>query len=140
MVSSLSSSVTLGFYYCGLWFVIFDSRWARLNPQRAAYIHQKWAYEVGGALVVGVPDYSIVTNILRRRKATCNEINLPRPGRPLPGLGRKSCGMDSPLAGGRIARKLHMDGLLTLARLAFSCVVRSRCYRCPMLPFVVQED
>lgn len=99
MVSSLSSSVTPGFYYCGLWFVIFDSRWARLNPQRAAYIHQKWAYEVGGALVVGVPDYSIVTNILRRRKATCNEINLPRPGRPLPGLGRKSCGMDSPLAG-----------------------------------------
>lgn len=31
MVSSLSSSVTPGFYYCGLWFVIFDSRWARLN-------------------------------------------------------------------------------------------------------------
>lgn len=33
---------------------------------------------------------------------------------PFAGLGRKSCEMGNPLAGGRIARKLHMDILLAI--------------------------
>lgn len=41
MVSSLSLSITPCFYYCGLWFVIFDPRWARLNHQRAAYMYRE---------------------------------------------------------------------------------------------------
>lgn len=87
----------------------FWNSWGRVGRGHCRFVgavRRAWAYEVGGALVVGVPDYSIVTNILRRRKATCNEINLPRPGRPLPGLGRKSCGMDR-------LRRAHLESKIT---------------------------